>query len=412
MYPDDFFPLRNGHLCADALPLEKIAAQFGTPTYVYAAAAFDAAFARVRQAAGPDVGIAFAVKACPHIATVRQLHAAGAGADIVSIGEWEIVRRAGVPAAQTVFSGCGKTDEELWAAVQAGIGRIHVESQSELRRLSATAAADGMRQPICLRLNPDTAAHTLPGITTGRNDDKFGIGRSVFEAAYAEACSLPGLDVRGLSVHIGSQIFDLNDYRRAYVRVAQIVDRLRAAGLPVHELDVGGGFGVPYRPEQPIFDLDGYFALLREVLPGDLRLTCEPGRFLCANAGALLTRVVAVKDEPERKRMVTLDAGMNDLIRPAFYGAHHELRTVMPRGGRRRRVIVSGPVCESSDVFGTYTLPPVEEGDLLLFLSAGAYGAAMSSDYNARPRAAAVAVTDGSVRLIRRRSDPLADEID
>jgi len=396
------FTLVNGELCAEAVPLQALGQQYGTPLYVYSAAQLRANFKRLRDAL-PDVAIHYAVKANSNLAILRLLGLEGAGADIVSGGELQRALRAGIAANKVVFSGVGKTEAELEAALKANIHQLNVESIPELTAIDLVAARLGVVANVALRLNPDVAADTHHKIATGKKGDKFGIDyEQMFEAAKV-AAALPNLNLCGIAIHIGSQIFDIETFRAAYARTAGFVRELRSAGHNITRLDLGGGFAVPYDGEAP-FDVTAYAAMVQATL-GDLgcALAIEPGRFMVANAGLLLCRVVYVK-EGVANRFVVVDAAMNDLVRPAMYESFHNIQPVVPGSAAPQMVDIVGPVCESSDVFGTARLlPPMQAGDLVAMHTAGAYGAAMSSTYNTRDLVPEVLVDGNRHAIIRPR---------
>jgi diaminopimelate decarboxylase len=382
------------------VPLAAIAQGLGTPVWVYGAgtirarlAALGAALAEAGLARAP---IHYAVKANDHLAILAIMAAAGAGADVVSAGEFLRATAAGIPPARIVFSGVGKTIADLRLAVGRGIAQINVESREELAMLAAVAAEAGRVVDLVLRVNPDVDAETHAKITTGRAENKFGIAWDEAEATYAYAASLPGLRPVGLAVHIGSQILSLAPFRAAYGRVADLVARLRAAGHTVSRVDCGGGLGIPYGAG-PAAALGGFAAALAETLGGmDLDLMLEPGRWLVGPAGVLLASVVLAKTTGNR-RFLVLDAAMNDLVRPAMYDAWHGMLPVSAKDAARPAAAVDivGPVCETGDTFARDRLmPPLDPQALMAILDAGAYGAVMSSTYNARPLAAA-ALVDG-----------------
>jgi diaminopimelate decarboxylase len=333
----------------------------------------------------------------------------GAGFDIVSGGELARVLAVDGDPARTVFSGVGKTAAEMSAALDAGILCFNVESAAELAQLAAVAAARGMRAPVSLRVNPDVDAGTHPYISTGLKENKFGVPIAEAEALYRHAASLPSIAVTGIDMHIGSQITELAPYRDAAARVFALVDRLAGAGVRLAHVDLGGGLGVRYRDEQPVALAD-YAAMLRELMRGRREtLLLEPGRRLVADAGVLLTRVLYLKPG-EARNFAIVDAAMNDLLRPALYSAWHAIDPVTPRTGAPLRWDVVGPVCESADFLGHDRPLALAEGDLLAVRTAGAYGMAMSSNYNARPRACEILV-DGSDAHVARRRESVADLI-
>jgi len=397
---------RDG-LCLELVPLEDIARVHGTPTWVYGAGGIRRRYAALATALATHFDrarIHYAVKANDHLAILSLMHHLGAGADVVSAGELARARVAGIPAGDIVFSGVGKTMAALNLAIAEGVGQINVESRAELDMISAVARDLRRTAPVVLRVNPDVEAGTHDKISTGRADDKFGIALSEVLALYARAAALPGVRPVGLAVHIGSQVMSPAPFARAYAKLAGLVKSLRAAGLEVLRLDLGGGFGIGYGAE-PGLDLDSYVGVAERALGGlDLDLIVEPGRYLVGPSGVLLTSVILEKDAA--RRFVVTDAAMSELIRPALYGAWHGIVPVSAArlAAPRRPADVVGPVCESGDVLGSARLlPELMRGDRLAVLDAGAYGAVMSSTYNARPRAAAVLVEAGGFSLISRR---------
>jgi diaminopimelate decarboxylase len=403
---NDFFHYRGGELHAEELPVANIGAAVGTPFYLYSAAGFTAQYRRFADAFLPERPlICYAVKANSNLAVIRLLAGLGAGADVVSEGELRRALAAGVPPERIIFSGVGKTAAEMQAAVDAGIHQVNVESVPELRRLSEVASARGRIARIAIRVNPDVDAHTHAKISTGRKENKFGIEIDEAIAAFELASELPGIKPVGLAVHIGSQVTDLEPYRRAFERVAELVLELRALGFSVARLDLGGGIGVRYHAERPLEPLS-YAKLVRGIF-GSLGLTLafEPGRVLTAPAGLLVSRVLYVKEGGTR-RFVIVDAAMNDLIRPALYEAWHDIVPVrLPAAGASLAPAdVVGPVCETGDTFAVNReLPPFAEGDLLAFTAAGAYGAVMSTTYNSRLLVPEVLVAGQRFAVIRAR---------
>lgn len=412
----DAFAYRDGQLHAEGVPLAEIAAAVGTPAYVYAANAMRARVRRfLRAFAGHRVTLCYALKANSNLAVIRTLADEGAGADIVSAGELERALAAGVPPQRIVFSGVGKTREEMSRALDAGIAQFNVESVPELIALGEIAAARRMRAPVALRINPDVAADTHDKISTGRRQDKFGIAYDQALEACDLARRLAGIEIVGLHLHIGSQILSLAPFEAAYRRVIELVGELRRTGLAIRRLDLGGGFGVRYRAE-PELDLEGFAALIARLTAGlDVELMFEPGRYLVAEAGVLLARVIYVKPGVERP-CVVLDAGMNNLLRPALYDAYHPILPVLapPPEVPLQPADVVGPICESTDVFARgRDLPPLRAEDLVVLSRAGAYGAVMASDYNSRPMAAEVLVDGRRFAVVKPRIEParrFADE--
>ena len=393
--------------CED-VPLARVAEAVGTPVYVYSTATLTHHHQVFREAFAPrDVTISYAVKANGNLSVLRTLAKLGAGADTVSEGEVRRALAAGVPSERIVFSGVGKTDAELAFALDARVGEINVESEPELARLSALAAAKGVRPRVALRVNPDVGAGGHAKITTGNDDSKFGVSMADAERLYARACADPALEAVGLACHIGSQITELAPFRTAVAAMRALALRLRSAGLPVTRLDLGGGLGVPYfdAPEPP--SPAAYAgAVLDAVGDLDVELAFEPGRLIAANAGVLLASVVQVTRRPGGRRFLVLDAAMNDLLRPAMYEAFHAIRPVRAPtpGAAQVPYDVVGPVCESGDTFARdRMLPALVAGDLVALMTAGAYGASMSSEYNTRPLVPEVLVRGGAFAVVRRR---------
>lgn len=398
------FPRRDGALFAEGVALERIAEAVGTPAYVYSAGELRARYrALARAFAGARVTICYALKANMNLAVVRTLVAAGAGADVTSGGELFRALRAGADPRRIVYSGVGKRDDEIDAALRVGIRMFNVESRPELRRIDARAGELGLRAPVAFRVNPDVDPKTHPYIATGLNTSKFGIPIEEAMLAYAEAKALPNLCVVGVDCHIGSQITQLRPFADALARIRALVQELRTAGHSIELVDVGGGLGVRYTEETPPTPEEYAAAVLDAV--GDLgcEIVLEPGRWITANAGVLLARVLYEKDNDE-KRFVVVDAAMNDLIRPALYQSKMRIEPVRAVAGEARTVDVVGPVCESGDFLAKdCSLAPVERGGLLAVCSAGAYGFSMSSNYNARPRAVEVLVDGDRFAVVRAR---------
>jgi diaminopimelate decarboxylase len=399
------FAYRNGELHAEKVPLTRVAASVGTPFYLYSAGAMRAQYHAFTAAFAPAVPlVCYAVKANSNQAVLRLFAGLGAGADVVSEGELRRALAAGVPSHRTVFSGVGKTRAELIAALDADIHQINVESIPELRQLSTLAAARGRTTRIAIRVNPDVAAKTHSDIATGRKEDKFGISHGAVLSAYRLATELPGIEPVGLAVHIGSQIVDLAQSRAAFERVVGLVLAVRQQGFAVRVVDLGGGLTVPYGDEAPATP-EQYAAMVRQVFdPLDVSLAFEPGRFMVAAAGVLVASVVYVK-EGER-RIVVVDAAMNDLVRPAMYKAEHGIQPVRapPPGAPFTPADVVGPVCETTDTFTRdRSLPPLAQGDLVAFMTAGAYGAVMSSTYNTRLLVPEIMVDGDRFAVVRAR---------
>lgn len=404
-----WFAYRNGVLHAEGVPLDHVAADIGTPAYVYSTAALTDRYTSLAEAfAGLPVLIAYAMKANANLAVLRHLGSLGAGADVVSAGELQLALKAGIAPGKVIFAGVGKTRDEMALALKAGntgIAQFNVESEPELRALSAVAAGVGVKAPVAIRINPDVDAKTHRKITTGKAENKFGISLHRAIEVYTEAAKLPGIRITGVHVHIGSQLTDLAPYEDTFIRLAELVTQLRAAGHDIRRIDLGGGIGIRYDDETPP-DADAYAALVRKhIVPLGCEIALEPGRYIVGNAGLLLTRVTYVKKADE-KTFLILDAGMNDLIRPAMYEAFHRIVPVKAPNpdAPLAPVDIVGPVCETGDTFAEdRRMPPVEEGDLLAILSAGAYSSAMASSYNARPLAPEVMVHGDRFAITRRR---------
>jgi len=404
----DHFQLTQGELFCEEVPLAEIAARVGTPVYVYSTATMCRHVAALREALEPiqDPLIAYAVKANPNSAVIATLANSSLGADVVSAGEYQRARAAGVPGEKIVFSGVGKTEDEMRLALAGGLYQFNLESLDEAEMLSAVATDMGRPAPIGFRVNPDVAAGGHAKITTGAAENKFGIAIGEAIEAYGRARALPGLQVRGVAVHIGSQLTSLEPLERAFTRVGELIGRLRGAGHDIKVADLGGGLGVPYDPELPAPPGPAdYGAMVRRVAADwNVRLVFEPGRLIVGNAGVLLSRVIRVKPGATDP-FVIVDAAMNDLMRPALYDAWHRIEAVRP-SGRRRTANVVGPVCETGDTFATARqMDAVEAGDLVVFRTAGAYAAAMSSTYNSRPLTPEVLVDGDRWAVVRPRVD-------
>jgi diaminopimelate decarboxylase len=401
------FALRKGRLHAEQVSLEQIAEQFGTPCYVYSRQSITDAWQEFANACtGRKVLVCYALKANSNLAVINLLARHGAGFDIVSEGELQRVLAAGGDASRTVFSGVGKSAAEIRAALRAKVRCFNVESQAELERINQIAAELGCKAPVSLRVNPDVDAGTHPYISTGLRENKFGIAHEEALAAYQRAAALPHLDVVGIDCHIGSQITSLAPFTAALDKVLELVDLLHRHGIELHHIDLGGGLGIQYDSETPPARaalLDAVFRRLDAHPRGaGYELMFEFGRSIVGNAGVLLTRVEYLKRNGDR-HFAIVDAGMNDLMRPALYEAWHGVEPVAPRGGPVLRYDIVGPVCESGDWLARGRELNLAEGDLLAVMSAGAYGMAMSSNYNTRPRAAEVMVDGDHVHLVRER---------
>lgn len=401
-----FFRYRNGRLHAEGVPLERVAARVGTPAYVYTRAGIETAWRRLDRALGPVPHmVCYSVKANSNLSILRLLARLGSGFDIVSGGELDRLRRAGVAGQRIVFSGVGKTREEIRDALRAGILLFNVESEAELDALAAEASRRRMVAPAALRVNPDVDAGAHPHISTGLRAHKFGVEWDRALAVYRAGLATASIRWRGISAHVGSQILSLDPFRRALARLAAAVGNLRREGVNVEYLNLGGGLGVRYTHERPP-DFRSYGKLLAGAARRlNCRLLIEPGRSIVAPAGILLTRVIYRK-ENRGKSFIVVDAGMNDLIRPALYGALHPVTALRrpARDAHTTRADIVGPVCETGDAFlANWPMPDVDSGDLLAIWGAGAYGFTLSSNYNSRPRPVEVLIEGGRSRVIRRR---------
>ncbi|MCD9571039.1 diaminopimelate decarboxylase [Pseudomonas protegens] len=399
----DAFNYRDGELFAEGVALSAIAERFGTPTYVYSRAHIEAQYQAYAQAlAGMPHLVCFAVKANSNLGVLNVLARLGAGFDIVSRGELERILAAGGQADKIVFSGVGKTRDDMRRALEVGVHCFNVESAEELERLQLVAAELGVRAPVSLRVNPDVDAGTHPYISTGLKENKFGIDIATAEDVYIRAAQLPNLEIVGVDCHIGSQLTTLEPFIDALDRLLDLVDRLGECGIYLRHIDLGGGLGVRYRDEEPPLAAD-YIKAVRERMDGrDLALVFEPGRFIVANAGVLLTRVEYLK-HTEHKDFAIVDGAMNDLIRPALYQAWMDVSAVRPRDTEPRTYDIVGPICETGDFLAKERTLALAEGDLLAVHSAGAYGFVMSSNYNTRGRAAEVLVDGDQAVEVRRR---------
>lgn len=395
----------RGRLVCDGVPLAHIAAAVGTPVYVYSADAIRRAYRDLDDAfASYPHAIHYALKANSTLALVRLLRALGSGADANSGGEIEVALRAGFRPADIVFTGVGKSRPELEFAVSRGVRAINAESPGEVQRIDEIARALGTRARIALRVNPDIDAQSHPHISTGLRTNKFGIPLEQARAVYRDMVRRQGLEVVGIHVHVGSQIVTLEPLRQAAAAILGLARDLRNEGIAIEHADVGGGLGISY-DASPVPSFRDYAAALLPIVEGSgLTLVLEPGRVLVGPAGALVARIVDLKQAPGGKRFVVLDAGMTEILRPALYGAFHRIEAVTPRAGEEESGDIVGPLCESSDVLGVdRRLPPLSVGDFVAILDAGAYGSAMASNYNRRAQPAEVLVADGGWRVIRRR---------
>ncbi|WP_370308653.1 diaminopimelate decarboxylase [Sphingobium abikonense] len=410
----DHFSYVDGAMKVEQVPMEAIAQAVGTPVYVYSTATLERHVGVFRDGLARlhDPLIAFAVKANPNAAVLATLAKLGLGADVVSGGELLRAVAAGIPASRIVFSGVGKTAEEMRLALDHGIYQFNLESEPEAEMLSQVAASLGKRAPVAFRINPDVDAGTHAKISTGKSENKFGIPYDRALDSYAAARDLPGLDVQGVAVHIGSQLTDLAPLEAAFVKVGALIDALRAAGHDIRTADLGGGLGVPYDPAQPLPPSPADYGAMvcRVTQDWPVRLMFEPGRVIVGNAGVLLSRVIRVKQGAQAP-FVIVDAAMNDLMRPSLYDAWHDIRAVKPSGARATANVV-GPVCETGDTFAMHRdLDVVQADDLVAFMTAGAYGATMAGTYNSRPLTPEVLVSGDKWAVVRNRP-PLRALID
>jgi diaminopimelate decarboxylase len=410
----DHFLYRDGILHAEDVAIPDIAATVGTPFYVYSTATLTRHYHLFTEALSPLPHlVCFAIKSLSNIAVLKTLGDLGAGMDVVSGGEYRRARAAGVPGERIVFSGVGKTRDEMRLALTGGVRQFNVESEPEMRALSEVAMSLGVTAPITIRVNPDVDAKTHEKIATGKKENKFGIPIARASEVYAEAARLPGLQIIGIDVHIGSQLTELEPFEEAYLKVADLTRQLRSEGHTITRLDLGGGLGIPYERSNSAPPLPTDYGALIKRTVGDLgcEIEIEPGRLISGNAGLLVSSVIYVKNGEGRDFLI-LDAAMNDLIRPSMYGAHHDIVPVVEPalGTDAQPFDVVGPVCETGDTFAkARNLPPVSEGDLVAFRSAGAYGAVMASEYNTRPLIPEVLVHRDHFAVIRAR--PTFDEI-
>lgn len=404
----DHFELRNGVLHAEDVPLTTIAEAVGTPVYVYSRATLERHARVFRRAlsALPRLHIAFAVKSNPNLAVLKVLAKEGYGADVVSWGEMERALAAGMPARDVVFSGVGKTRKELAQALSAGVGQFNLESEEEGVELAEIARGLGLSAVATLRVNPNVDAKTHAKISTGKAENKFGVAYDQAAAIYARLAGLDGLEMRGLAVHIGSQITDLAPSRAAFVKMGELMRELRGAGFTVSHMDLGGGLGVPYKAGEVLPEPAEYGALVAEVTEGwDATIMFEPGRVITGNSGVLITEVIRVKPGVSAP-FVVVDAAMNDLVRPAMYEAWHDFVAVRPSGEKMLANIV-GPICETGDTFAMgREIDVVQAGDLAAFRTAGAYGATMANTYNSRALVPEVMVDGDKWAVVAERIEP------
>ena len=410
----DHFLYRNGQLFAEDVPVAEITAAVGTPVYIYSTATLLRHFGLFDQAlAGMPHLVCFAMKSLSNVAVLRVLGQAGAGIDVVSVGEYLRAKAAGVPGERIVFSGVAKTREEMRIALEGGIRQFNVESEPEMEALSEVASALGVVAPIAVRVNPDVDAKTHAKIATGKSENKFGIPIAKAREVYARAAALPGIRVVGIDVHIGSQLTDLEPFRLAYRKVAALTEALRADGHQIERLDLGGGLGIPYERSNAAPPLPEDYGRMIAEEAGHLgcEIEIEPGRLIAGNAGLMVSEIIYVK-EGEGRDFLILDSAMNDLVRPAMYDAHHDIVPVVEAeaGAEQQPYDVVGGICETGDTFARgRMMPPVKAGDLVAFRSAGAYGAVMASEYNSRPLIPEVLVDGDKWAVIRRR--PSYDEM-
>ncbi len=410
----DHFLYRNGVLHAEDVPVPEIAAAVGTPFYVYSAATLTRHFKLFDEALdGTDHLVCFAMKSNSNMAVLKLMGDLGAGMDVVSIGEYLRAKAAGVPGERIVFSGVGKTRDEMRIALEGGIRQFNVESEPELEALNEVATSMGVKAPITLRVNPDVDAKTHAKIATGKSENKFGIPIATCREVYKRAGAMAGIDVIGVDVHIGSQLTELEPFELAFKKVAELTEALRADGHNIRRLDLGGGLGIPYERSNAAPPLPVEYGELIKRTVGHLgcEIEIEPGRLISGNAGILVSSVIYLK-QGEGRDFLIVDAAMNDLVRPSMYDAHHDIVPVIEplAGAEQSPLDIVGPVCETGDTFAkARQMPGLGEGDLVAFRSAGAYGAVMASEYNSRPLIPEVLVRDDQFAVIRAR--PTFDEM-
>jgi len=405
------FAYRNGTFCAETIPLAEIATEVGTPFYCYSTAQLQNNYHDFTTSfKGLKVTIHYANKANANLAVTRVLASCGAGGDVTSAGELERALQAGINPAKIVFSGVGKTRDDLSAALLANIYQINVESIPELHLISNVATSLSRTATVALRINPDVAASTYQKTSTGHKETKFGIDKEQLDEAIRLATTLPGISLKGFTVHVGSHVYDYEPFRQAFQTLADLVRRCRGQGLNITRVDLGGGVTIPYDGNTlpPFAD---YAVIVREVIaPLDCEISMEPGRRLVGDAGVLVSRITYIKETPHKKFLI-LDAGMNDLVRPAMYGARHSILPATETRGTTELVAIVGPICETSDMFGEdYSMPKLAEDDLVVILQAGAYGSAMSGNYNGRALVPEVLVSGSDYAVVRRRI-PVAEQV-
>ncbi len=401
----DYFNYKKGGLYAENVPLAEIADAVGTPFYCYSSATLERHYAVFSESLAPlDRLVCYAVKANSNIAVIKILAKLGAGADVVSEGEIRRALAAGVPAKKIVFSGVGKTAAEMGFALKTGIYQFNVESEPELFALNEVAESLGKKAPIAFRVNPDIDSGSHKKISTGRKEDKFGIAFADVQNIYDKAKKLKNIEVKGISTHIGSQIMDIAPFARAFAKIRELAEELKAHGTNIERIDLGGGLGIPYYGSDNPPSPRDYADVVKKVMHGlDCKFIFEPGRLIAGNSGILVSKLVYVKNSGGRIFYI-LDAGMNDLIRPSFYDAYHEIISVKKSTAKKQLVDIVGPVCETGDVFAIQReMPAMKPGDLVAFRSAGAYGATMSSTYNSRPLIPEILVQGGKFAVIRKK---------
>ncbi|MGI9392232.1 MAG: diaminopimelate decarboxylase [Parvibaculales bacterium] len=407
---NEAFRYKDGTLHADGFALPKLAQEYGTPLYVYSASHIRAQYKKLTDAlAGRQADICYAVKANPHTALIALMKTLGAGADIVSAGEMARAQKSGIAPENMVFSGIGKSNDELERAIAANIGQFNVESADELERIDTLAKKHNKKAPIAFRVNPDIAADTHQKIATGKAEDKFGIAIEQIPPLYEKAAGMAGLEPQGLAVHIGSQITNMESFAQAFAKLSTLAKSIEAKGGTIKTLDIGGGLAVPYHKDEQEADCTAYANLIQQYFSNfNGRLILEPGRFLTANAGILLSRIIGSKHTNKRNFLI-IDAAMSDFMRPSLYDAHHEIALAEQKQGEKTHFDIVGPICESGDIMGREReLRQAEAGEVIAIFSTGAYGASLGSQYNSRPKAAEVLVDGDKKQLITPREEPEA----